>query len=114
MYSWRNVAERVERVYDKIFEAPSLTILGRIKNSLSLGLFSGIGSALFMILELLLLIFWIWVDPDETIEKSVHFDHAKYMSAKETFGDHTFKVAQSKGAEVKQTLYTNQYCTTYI
>jgi hypothetical protein len=101
------VAERVERVYDNIFDAPSMTILGRIKNSLSLGLISGIISAIFMILELIMLIFWSWVDPQETIEKSVQFDHAKYMNAKETFGDHTFKVAQSKGAEVKYTLYTN-------
>lgn len=107
MYSWRNVAERVERVYDKIFEAPSLSILGRIKNSLSLGLFAGIGSALFLILELIILIFWSWIDPEDSIEKSVHFDHGKYMSAKETFGDHTFKVSQSKGCEVKETLYTN-------
>lgn len=88
-------------MYDNIFEAPSMTILGRIKNSLSLGLISGLISAIFMILELIMLIFWGWVDPEESIEKSVHFDHAKYMSAKETFGDHTFKVAQSKGTEVK-------------
>ena len=100
LYSWRNVAERVERVYDNIFEAPSMTILGRIKNALSLGLYAGINSALFMILEFIMLIFWSFIDPEETIEKSIHFDHGKYMSAKETYGDHTFKVSQSKASDI--------------
>lgn len=81
---------------------------------LSVGLYVGINTALIVILEFIMLIFWTLVDPEDTIEKSVHFDHAKYMSAKESFGDHTFKVSQSKSNEVKETLYTNEYCTTYI
>jgi hypothetical protein len=90
------VAERVERVYDDIHEKPSLTILGRIKNSLSLGLFAGVGSAFMMILELFMMIFWIWIDPEDTIEKSVDFNYAKYMKDKEIYGDHTFKVNETK------------------
>ncbi len=93
LYSWRNVAERVERVYDNIHAYPSTTILGRIKNSLSLGWIAGIASAMWMIMELLVLVFCEWLAPDDTIEKAVDFDYAKYMSDKESFGDHTFKVS---------------------
>jgi len=42
------LAQRVERVYDKIMVAPRTTILGRIKNNLSLGLFAGIASVLIV------------------------------------------------------------------
>jgi beta-glucanase (GH16 family) len=82
----------VERVYDNIHESPTPTILGKIKASLSLGLFAGVMSALWMILELFMLMFWDWIDPEESIEKAVNFDYARYMNEKESFGDHTFKV----------------------
>ncbi len=49
-----------------------------------------------MILELFMMIFWIWIDPEETIEKSVDFNYAKYMKDKEIYGDHTFKVNETK------------------
>ena len=92
LYSWRNVAERVEHVYDDIHQYPCPTLLGRIKNSLSLGWIAGIASALWLIMELLFLFFWEWMAPDETIERATEFDYAKYMRDKESFGDHTFKV----------------------
>ena len=37
--------------------------------------------------------FWDFLDPEETIEKAIDFDYARYMADKETFGDHTFKVS---------------------
>ena len=108
------MAERVERVYDDINETPSRTILGRIKNSLSLGLFAGVGSAFMMILELLMMVFWIWIDPEETIEKSVDFNYGKYMNNKEIYGDHTFKVNEYKNQATTQPVQVNQYCQSYI
>jgi hypothetical protein len=66
---------------------------------LSLGLIAGLGSALWLILELMILLFWEWIAPEETIEKSVDFDFTRYMIDKESYGDHTFKVNKADSAQ---------------
>ena len=103
----------MERVYDDIHSYPCPTILGRIKNSLSLGWIAGIASALWLILELLFLFFWEWLAPEDSIERAVDFDYARYMSNKESFGDHTFKVSQTKSEE-KTIVEESPYYTTYV
>ncbi len=108
------MAVRAERVYDKINENPRPTMLGRVKNSLSLGLVAGLLSALFLILETLMLLFWEWLSPEDSIEKAVDFDYQRYMTDKESFGDHTFKVSTSKSApnsQVTQTKWYSSYTT---
>ena len=81
-----------------------------------MGLFAGVMSALWMILEIIMLVFWDWLDPEETIEKAINFDHARYMADKESFGDHTFKVSQAKTEPVSKEppLTTSPYYTTYF
>ena len=113
LYSWRNVAQRVERVYENIHTTPRPTLLGRIKNSLSLGLIAGLLSALWLILELIVLVFWEWLTPECSIEQAVDFDHSRYMADKESFGDHTFKVSQSK-TDQKDSISSNEYYETYV
>ena len=105
---------RAERVYDLIHENPRPTLLGRIKNSLSLGLVAGLLSAMWLILELLMLLFWEFLSPDDTIEKAVDFDYARYMQDKDSFGDHTFRVSTSN-IEPKKDSYKseNAFYTTY-
>lgn len=93
LYSWRDVARRVERVYDNIHTTPRPTILGRISNSLSLGYVAGLMSALWIILEMIMLLFWEWLAPEDTIEQAIDFDYQRYMNQKEAYGDHTFKVS---------------------
>jgi len=88
--------------------------LGRIKNSLSLGLIAGLASALWVILELMMLLFWEWLSPDETIEKAVDFDYAKYMKDKETFGDHTFKVSACNSTPKPNSEVISPYYSTYV
>lgn len=119
LYSWRNVAVRVERVYDNIHQTPRPTILGRIKNSLSLGLIAGVASALWLILELMILLFWEWLTPEDTIEKAVDFDFTRYMIDKESYGDHTFRVSKADSTPNKEQPVVNppadnEYYSTYI
>lgn len=87
------VAKRVERVYDIIHLQPTPTLLGRIKNNLSLGLYAGLGAVLALILDYIMLLFWEFLYPKETIEQALDFDYFKYSENREAFGDHTFKVS---------------------
>lgn len=68
------------------------TLLGRVKNSLSLGLFSGLGGLIILILDYVILLFWEFMSPAHLIERAADFDYFKYKTDKEAFGDHTFKV----------------------
>mmetsp|Transcript_34949 Transcript_34949/g.33990 ORF Transcript_34949/g.33990 Transcript_34949/m.33990 type:complete len:249 (+) Transcript_34949:118-864(+) len=56
LYNWRQVATRVERVYEKVEFQEKPTTLGRIKASLSLGPIAGIGHLFLIILDLILLV----------------------------------------------------------
>lgn len=62
---------------------------------------AGLGSALWLILELMILLFWEWISPEDTIEKAVDFDFTRYMKDKESYGDHTLKVSQCNLEEDK-------------
>ena len=69
-----------------------MTIMGKIKNRISLGPIAGLFSCLLLMLDHILLLFWSFLYPDETIEIAVDFDYKAYSKNKEAFGDHTFKV----------------------
>lgn len=68
LYNWRMVARRVERVYDDISHGPAPSLLSRMKMRISLGPVAGLFAVLLMILDYLVLLFWRWMDPDETID----------------------------------------------
>jgi hypothetical protein len=67
---------------------------------MSLGIVAGLLSTMWLILELLMLLFWEWQTPENSIEKAVDFDYARYMQDKESFGDHTFKVSTCNSSPV--------------
>ena len=52
LYSWRNIAQRTERVYDHIMEQPILSSIGKIKSALSIGPIIGLWSIFYTIFEL--------------------------------------------------------------
>jgi len=58
LYNWRSVARRVENVYDQISVQPVPTILGRLKNRVSLGPIAGLFACLLLILDYIILFFW--------------------------------------------------------
>lgn len=63
-----------------------------MKLRISLGPIAGLFSVLMMIFDFIMLLFWQWMDPDDTIELAKDFDYKAYSKNKEAFGDHTFGV----------------------
>lgn len=81
---------------------------------MSLGLVAGLLSSMWLILELLMLLFWEWQSPEDTIEKAVDFDYARYKLDKEGFGDHTFKVNASNNRPTKDLSTNEPLYSTYL
>ena len=51
LYSWRQVAERTEKVYDFAVQQPSPNMLVRLKTSLTVGSFAGIWALMYTLME---------------------------------------------------------------
>ena len=86
---------------------PKTSLLGRVKNSLSLGWLAGLLSVLVFIFELLVLLFCEWMTPASEIDIAVDFDSRRYTKRKEQFGDHKFSVAKYEARNrLKPTLKT--------
>lgn len=92
IYSWRYVAERVEKVYKKIENNEICSTLGRIKLSLTLGSVAGIGNLCLMVLDMIILCFWEWLFPKSSIDIAEDFTFEPYYRSKKSFGNHNFKV----------------------
>lgn len=92
IYSWRKVAEKTERVYDSVMQAPVPNILDRIKSSYAWGPAAGIWAILFTILEALVLFILEMIWPEEDIDIARDFDLPKYSSDWSKFGDHLLYV----------------------
>jgi phosphatidylinositol glycan class A protein len=93
LYSWHMVSERCEKVYDKVMVMPRNNLVNRIKMSMTMGPFAGLGQILFFLLDLHLLIFLDFFWPRESIELAETFDVNKYLESKNTteeFSDHEF------------------------
>lgn len=101
LFNWKDVTKRTEKVYDHVSSKPKLSVLGRVKMHLSMGLFVGIFSALIIILDMVGLIFLRIIQP--TVEKGVDFDTKRYIKSTDKdkdFGNHMFRVDPS---EIKPT-----------
>lgn len=107
LYNWRMVARRVERVYDDISHGPAPSLLSRMKMRISLGPVAGLFAVLLMILDYLVLLFWRWMDPDETIDQAKGFDYRAYSKNREAFGDHTFKVDNNNARIINKYVINN-------
>ena len=88
IYSWRQVAERTEKVYDYVFEQPIPNIMSRIKSSFSWGPVVGLFSLLFTILEAITLCITEKLFPESEIDIARNFDSNRYNKDQELYGEH--------------------------
>ncbi|KFH73798.1 phosphatidylinositol glycan, class A [Podila verticillata NRRL 6337] len=78
MYSWVNVAERTEKVYDSISQARDPPLIERLRSYYGCGVFVG---KLFCIMIALDYLFWVyleWILPRDEIEIAPKFPYKKF------------------------------------
>lgn len=78
IYSWRQVAERTEKVYDFVMDQPVPNIMSRIKSSFSWGPVVGLFSLLFTIIEAITLCITEKLFPEADIDIARNFDSNRY------------------------------------
>lgn len=72
LYTWRNVAERTEKVYDRVAKEVVLPMDERLNRLMSrCGPVAGCIFSLFAVLDFLLLVFLRWLVPDSNIDIAV-------------------------------------------
>lgn len=99
LYSWRNVAERTEKVYDFALSAPNPSMLVRLKTSLTWGSVAGLWAVMYCIMEAILLFVVETFLPAGDIDILPSFDRntvldtgLSYYEEPLVFGDHEFRV----------------------
>uniref|UniRef100_A0A6I8NWY8 Phosphatidylinositol glycan anchor biosynthesis class A n=2 Tax=Ornithorhynchus anatinus TaxID=9258 RepID=A0A6I8NWY8_ORNAN len=71
-YTWRNVAERTEKVYDRVAGEVVLSMDKRLDRLIShCGPVTGYIFALFAVFSFLFLLFLRWITPDSTIDVAI-------------------------------------------
>jgi phosphatidylinositol glycan class A protein len=88
IYSWRQVAERTEKVYDFVMDQPVPNIMSRIKSSFSWGPIVGLFSLLFTIIEAITLCITEKLFPECDIDIARNFDSNRYNKDQELYGEH--------------------------
>ena len=73
MYSWENVAERTEKVYERIWQQPQLPLIERFRRYYGCGPWAGKLFVLVVALDYLFFKFLEWVRPREMIDEAVEF-----------------------------------------
>jgi len=82
MYSWYNVAERTEKVYDRLIQEEPTNLLERVKRFYECGPFAG---KIFIMIAFFGYFMWNvyeWLFPKENIEPAFDFDYSKYKEKK--------------------------------
>lgn len=96
IYSWRQVAERTEKVYDYAMAKPTPSIISRVKSTLSWGPLVGLWALCFTMIEAIVLVltevFW----PESEIDVARNFDTPGYNLDPQSFGSHDFKVSATE------------------
>lgn len=103
LYSWRQVAERTEKVYDFCVQQPSPNMLDRLKTSVSIGSLAGLVSLAYTIMEamtlfiveLLFPVSQIDILPSFNPNTIIETDNGETKAYKECpleYGDHLFRV----------------------
>ena len=87
MYSWRNVAERTERVYDKIV-LPNNALGTRVGKYTACGPWAGILGVFIMVLDCIFLAVLCWLVPESSIEAAPDFPTKEYAANKRKYGSH--------------------------
>lgn len=88
IYSWRQVAERTEKVYDYVMEEPIPNIMARIKSSFSWGPVVGVFSLFFTIIEAIALCLTEKFLPESNIDIARNFDSQTYKKQPTSYGNH--------------------------
>ncbi|CAG8511791.1 11786_t:CDS:10 [Acaulospora morrowiae] len=78
MYSWVNVAERTEKVYDKIWEIKNPPLMERLRRYYGCGVWAGKIFCIVMAVDYLFWRFLEWLFPEEGIEIAPSFPYQKY------------------------------------
>lgn len=78
MYHWDNVAERTEKVYDRISSMEPLPLLDRLRKYYGCGVWAGKLFCLIVALGFLIWRFLEWYQPRESIELAPDFPHEEY------------------------------------
>ncbi|KAJ2956471.1 hypothetical protein NQZ79_g7658 [Umbelopsis isabellina] len=79
-YSWKNVAERTEKVYDLISYSQTSPLIERLRRYYGCGVYAGKIFCMVMALDYLFWIFLEYVFPREAIEQAQPFPYKKYQS----------------------------------
>ncbi|KAI9227024.1 MAG: hypothetical protein DHS80DRAFT_32156 [Piptocephalis tieghemiana] len=87
MYSWINVAERTERVYDRVSEMAMPSLIERLRRYYGCGLFAGKLFCLVAAVDVLLLVFLQWLWPQEEYELAPDFPTTRYKRMVEAAED---------------------------
>ncbi|KAJ3283158.1 hypothetical protein HDU79_009295 [Rhizoclosmatium sp. JEL0117] len=74
MYSWKNVAERTERVYERIVDLEKKDLSDRLVNYMRVGVWAGPFSVMIIAVSHLLYCFLEWFVPRESIEIAEDFE----------------------------------------
>ncbi|KAI8144473.1 GlcNAc transferase [Fennellomyces sp. T-0311] len=78
MYSWSNVAERTEKVYDLISQTQEAPLIERLRRYYGCGLYAGKIFCMVMALDYLFWIFLEFMLPRHAIERAETFPYQKY------------------------------------
>lgn len=73
MYSWRNVAERTEKVYRMCIAQPDMDLVERWRRYYGCGLWAGKIFAFLVALDYLIVVFLEWLVPSAGIERCPRF-----------------------------------------
>jgi phosphatidylinositol glycan class A protein len=68
MYSWSNVAERTERVYQRVVKAPQLSLADRLERYHGCGVFAGKLAVMIMAVDYLIFLLLEWLYPRDRID----------------------------------------------
>lgn len=83
MYNWHDVAERTERVYDKVMGKPAVPLVQKLHNWFRVGMWFGkilcVGFGLVCFWWLL----WGWLEPACQTERAFEFPHTKLRASLE-------------------------------
>lgn len=84
MYSWRNVAERTERVYDAVSRTAVPNLIERLRRYYGCGLWAGKIFSLIVAIDFLLfmLLEWIWDRSNIDVARSFSYDKYQHIIQK--------------------------------
>ncbi|CAO2635288.1 Phosphatidylinositol N-acetylglucosaminyltransferase subunit A [Lemmus lemmus] len=105
LYTWRNVAERTEKVYERAGKEAALPMHKRLNRLIShCGPLTGHSFALLVVFSYLFLMFLRWMTPDSVIDVAIDATGPRGMWAHEcphdTKGDETDKVSKGRWKQV--------------